>query len=129
MEWSSDVCSSDLTGRNDFEQMKVARDAENVYFYAKTVDPVSPVEGKNWMQLFLDADGDPHNGWNGYDVRVSGSGDLEKYQDGAWKEAGTAEYTVDGEELMITIPRKLVAAFSGRLDFEDRKSTRLNSSH
>src|SRR3546814_90173 len=126
------------TGRNDFEQMKVARDAENVYFYAKTVDPVSPVEGKNWMQLFLDADGDPHNGWNGYDVRVSGSGDLEKYQDGAWKEAGTVEYKVDGEELMITIPRKLVAAFSGRLDFEfkwsdnmqeDRKSTRLNSSH
>src|SRR3546814_2656566 len=70
------------------------------------------------MHLFLDADGDPHNGWNGYDVRVSGSGDLEKYQDGAWKEAGTVEYKVDGEELMITIPRKLVAAFSGRLDFE-----------
>src|SRR3546814_11870578 len=41
------------TGPNDLEQMELARHADTVYFYAKTVYLLSHIEGKNYMQLFL----------------------------------------------------------------------------
>ncbi len=52
------------TGRNDFVLLKVARDAQNLYFYARTKDPITPrtdptpgprppTPTPHWMMLFL----------------------------------------------------------------------------
>ncbi|QEC52588.1 hypothetical protein EDD80_10738 [Anseongella ginsenosidimutans] len=106
------------TGRNDFDLLKVARDEENVYFYAQTVDPLSPSEGSNWMRLYLDADNDPATGWNGYDFRINGGNSLEQYSGGTWKETAKTTYLAEGDQLMITVPRKLIPAFAGELNFE-----------
>ena len=57
------------TGRNDLEGLKVARDAEHVYFYARArgdlrTDEASPL----W--LLIDADQNQSTGWEGYDFAV-----------------------------------------------------------
>lgn len=74
---------TNTTGRNELLHFKVARNAENVYFYAETAKDLSPAEGPNWMQLFIDADQDPATGWLGYDFMISG--------DALYKHAGSSE--------------------------------------
>lgn len=46
------------TGRNDIVGAKVARDADNVYFYVETADKLTPATDRNWMMLFIDVDRD-----------------------------------------------------------------------
>ena len=59
------------TGRNDIVGAKVARDADNVYFYVETADKLTPATDRNWMMLFIDVDRDKTTGWNGYDFIVN----------------------------------------------------------
>ena len=44
------------TGRNDFTLLKVARDANNFYFFAQCNSNLTSYTGSNWMVLFIDAD-------------------------------------------------------------------------
>ena len=80
----------DRSGRNDLVALKVARDAENVFFYARTRQPLTPPSDPNWMWLLIDVDRNPRTGWEGYDFivnrKVDGDGTtwLEK-NDGGWR--------------------------------------------
>ncbi|MFS8617124.1 MAG: hypothetical protein FWJ85_09880, partial [Solitalea sp.] len=65
-----------------------------------------------------DADRDPKTGWNGYDFRISSGHRLEQYREGAWVEIALLDYLVEQNEMMITLPRKLVPSFAGTLNFE-----------
>lgn len=56
---------SDKSGRNDIEEMKVAEDGENLYFFVKTVDAITAPEGDNWMNLWISTGNSA--GWSGYD--------------------------------------------------------------
>ncbi len=58
------------SGRNDLVAFKVAQDANFVYFYAKTRQPLTPYNDKGWMQLYLDTDQSRATGWEGYDYAV-----------------------------------------------------------
>ena len=40
---------TNTSGRNDFAELKVTRDATNLYFYAQTVQPITASTGANWM--------------------------------------------------------------------------------
>src|SRR5438067_12401484 len=42
------------TGRNDLVATKVSHDADNIYFYIRTKDPITPATDPNWMLLFID---------------------------------------------------------------------------
>lgn len=53
---------TNFTCRNDLAAFKVARDAEKVYFYARTVAPLTSPTDTNWMWLFIDADQNPATG-------------------------------------------------------------------
>lgn len=106
------------TGRNDFDILKVARDQRNLYFYAKTVGPVNPPSGNNWMMLLVDIDRKSTTGWKGYDYRITGGKKLQKYVDSKWKNAGNVRYSLKDKELMITVDRSLLSLPSGLLDFE-----------
>ena len=59
------------SGRNDIITCKVAFDADNVYFYAETNEPLTPHTGKNWMLLLIDADKNSKTGWFGYDFLIN----------------------------------------------------------
>jgi len=100
------------TGRNDFALLKMARDATNLYCYARTVEPISPATGGHWMWLLLDTDQNAATGWAGYDFIVNrehnanGKMWLEKNLGGwRWKKVATVEWRLAGNELQLAIPR------------------------
>ena len=113
------------SGRNDFELMKVARDDQNVYFYARTRDPITPWNGGNWMMLLISVDGNANHGWEGYQFIVNrtvvneNTTVLEK-STGGWNWAKVAEvsYRVKGNELQVAIPRSALGIPTGKDDFK-----------
>lgn len=100
-------------GRHTFESFKVARDAKNIYFYARVQAPYHPRYEPNWMWLLIDIDRNPKTGWEGYDFIVDrtigpdGSAWLEK-NTGGWKWEKVAKITsrVVENEMQLAIPRK-----------------------
>lgn len=100
------------TGRNDIGACKVARDAEQVYFYARTRQPITPHTDRHWMWLLIDADGDPTTGWQGYDFLLnrrveSDAATWLEQNTGGWNWQATTKvpYRVQGHEFQAAIPR------------------------
>jgi hypothetical protein len=117
------------SGRNDLTEMKVARDANNVYFYAKTRAPITSCRDPNWMWLFIDADQNAKTGWEGYDFLVNrsvaseGKTWLEKNAGGwRWTKVALVTLRVQGNELELAIPRAAMglprASTRTHLDFK-----------
>ncbi|NIJ51488.1 hypothetical protein [Dyadobacter arcticus] len=106
------------TGRNDFDQMKVARDAKNLYFYAKTKSEITPNSGDNWMRLYLDTDRKPTTGWKGYDYRIVGGSTLQQYKAGNWHDVKKVAYVATGNQMMITIPKSFLINLKTPLSLE-----------
>lgn len=99
------------TGRNDLVAAKASWDAENVYFYVRTQQPLTPHSGPNWMLLFIDVDRTPATGWLGYDFVVNRvpakprTATLECNQGGyRWGSASEVSYRMHGRELELAIP-------------------------
>jgi len=108
------------TGRNDLVAAKVARDAESIYFYARTRQAITPHTDPNWMMLFINADCDPATGWQGYDVvvnrRVAGPTRtiVERTRNGwNWQPWAEASFRVEGNELMLAVPRRVLGLAEG----------------
>jgi len=106
---------TNTTGRNDLQVLKVARDATNLYFYARTGEPITLPTDPHWMMLFIKVGGDPRTGWEGYQYVVnrvapdSGMSVLEESPDGwNWTEKAEIPFTVSGNEIMLAIPRNLL---------------------
>lgn len=103
------------TGRNDLVSMKVARDDQNVYFYASTAAPITSHTDPAWMVLFINADRDASTGWHGYDFainrQVNGAGTsvLEYTRNGwNWVVRGTVRMRYEANQLMLAVPRDLL---------------------
>lgn len=115
--WGSAGVYTNTTGRNDFVRLKVARDAEHLYFYAETKDDITPFSDPNWMMLFVDADCDPSTGWHGYDFLVnyppadSRTTTVKKNAGGwKWEAVCDAPMRVAGRRMEIAIPRSAISA-------------------
>ena len=98
------------TGRNDLVLMKVAHDARNLYFYAKTAQPLSPHTDPNWMTLFIDIDRNHTTGWQGYDFAVNRrvkdhrTTFVEHTRGGwNWQPRAEVQYRASGSELMLAL--------------------------
>ena len=109
-----------FSGRNDLAVCKVARDMTNIYFYVRTVAPLTPATDTNWMWLLIDADRNPQTGWAGYDFIVNRTRDaggkfwLEKNAGGwTWEKVAPVELQVQGNELQLAIPRESLGLKSG----------------
>jgi len=119
--WGSAGRYVNTTGRNDFVTMKVARDADRVYFYAQTSCPISSWKDPNWMLLFIDADQDAGTGWNGYDyvanldVKDRDVTSLHSLKGPGWnpKKIGDVQYAVAGPKLELAIPRDAIGMGKG----------------
>jgi len=110
--WTPVGTYTNTTGRNDFDTMKVARDENNLYFYVRTREPITPPEGSNWMLLLLNTDGDARNGWEGYDaivnrtIRDESTSVLERNTGGwNWQPVTEVKFVVVGNEMHLAIPR------------------------
>lgn len=111
---------TNTTGRNELLNFKVARDGENVYFYAKTGKYLTPSAAPNWMHLLIDADQNTATGWLGYDFLVSGD---TLYRHEPAKEGAPSTFTwvkvqditrhIGVRELHLAIPRAVLGLATG----------------
>ena len=114
------------TGRNDIVLSKVARDADNLYFYVKTADNLTPYTDDSWMRLFINTDRTYKTGWEGYDFAVNietpstaTSAVLSYSVDGwNWKKAADITYKVSGNQMMLRIPREVLGLKDSLVDIE-----------
>jgi len=105
----------DTTGRNDIVLCKMATDHENLYCFVQTREPITAFTDKNWMRLFLNADGNPKTGWEGYDYLVNAevadakTTTLKKSSAGwSWKTVGQISYALAGNQMELAIPLKVL---------------------
>ena len=104
------------TGRNDIDCAKVSQDSENLYFLVKCVADIEADDKENFMNLFINADGDIKTGWESYDYVINRSRDaktvsVEKFKDGFTSEKiGDAEYHIDGQYMAVKINKTLLGA-------------------
>lgn len=100
------------SGRNDFVALKAACDKDNVYFYARTREPITPSSDPRWMMLLIDADQDHRTGWEGYDFivnrtrRDATTGVLERNTGGwHWAAVCDVKFVVKGDQMHLAVPR------------------------
>ncbi|HXK94158.1 MAG: hypothetical protein HPY51_01325 [Candidatus Omnitrophica bacterium] len=102
------------TGRNDFVIAKAAYDETNLFFFAQTLNSITPRTDPHWMLLLLDTDQNARTGWLGYDyvVNLEVPSDTETtihaWRDGSWEPVGRSAYQVNGNGLELSIPRSLI---------------------
>jgi hypothetical protein len=111
---------ADRSGRNDLASFKVARDERNVYFLARTREPLTARTDPGWMWLLIDADRDPATGWEGFEFianRIAdahGTAWLEKSAGGwRWKRIVPVALRAAGSDLQIEIPRTALGLPAG----------------
>ena len=117
---------TDVTGRNDIVESKVAVGKNDIAFYVCTDSAMTPSTDPNWMLLLIDADGDNTTGWYGYDFLVNkqvnpdGTTTVMRYDaaTGSWTEAARVAYAVNGNELELSIPRKLLGLTGSDVTFD-----------
>ena len=117
---------TNTTGRNDFQTLKVARDATNLYFYAKTVSAITG-SGNDFMNLWLDTDRNATTGWKGYDYRIISS-TLQKWVSGAWTNVVAVTKTQSGNELYYTVPRSGLGNIADPFNLEFKWSDNMQGS-
>ncbi len=102
------------TGRNDFLALKVSRDPETLWFYARTREVVTPHTDPHWMVLYLDTDCDANTGWLGFDYVVNrtvvdaNTTVLAAREVDRWVARGQVPLRVRGQELMVAVPRAAI---------------------
>jgi PA14 domain/Carbohydrate binding module (family 6)/Secretion system C-terminal sorting domain len=102
------------TGRNDIITSKVTYDQNNISFYVKTVEALSPSTDPNWMLLFIDADRNKSTGWEGYDyvvnlgVKTATETTLKKWDGMTWSSEVIVPYKLVGNEMELSLPRTAV---------------------
>ena len=123
--WGSAGPYMETSGRNEFVSLKIARDAQSIYFYARTRGPITPHTDPNWMILFVNRDQSKETGWQGYNYvinwpAIDGQHTSVKQSLAGWHwlEIGTARYRVKGNQLMIAIPRALIGLKDRPVSFD-----------
>jgi hypothetical protein len=114
------------SGRNDFVDARVARDANYVYFYVKTAANITARTGARWMRLLINKDMDWSTGWKGYDYCLNLETPASETQgyisqcsgtSWNWTRQGTFDYRVTSNKMELRIPRSLLCASGAKLNF------------
>jgi hypothetical protein len=105
---------TNATGRNDIITSKVTYDKQNISFYVKTAQAISPSTDPNWMLLFIDVDRNKGTGWEGYDyvvnsgVKSTFETTLKQWDGNNWSNEVTIPYKLTGTEMELSVPRTAV---------------------
>lgn len=113
------------TGRNDIIGAKVARDAQNIYFYVETAKKLTPKTDRNWMLLLIDSDRNKSTGWNGYDFIVNRVSPDKKVtvernvgKRWEWEKVAETKYAVNENRLELEISRGVLNLSGKSVDIE-----------
>lgn len=117
------------TGRNDFYLLKVARDSENLYFYAETTENITENPGSNWMRLYINTDKKHETGWYGYDYRIEGGKQLQKYSNNQWETISIISSEVKGKQFMYSFPASIIQADTHDLNLEFKWSDNMQDNN
>ncbi len=99
--------------RNNFKEIRVTVDAENIYFYIKAENNIVESDEENWMNIFIGTGSEPTmKGWESYEFvinrsRTGNSATIERLNadfTGEKLEA-TATFTVQGNVMQVSVPR------------------------
>lgn len=121
------------TFRNDIVQSKVAYDENNIYFYVKTANNLTPSTDPDWMRLLIDTDtsGVSPN-WEGFEYLINrespkdGKATLEKSLGGIeFEEICKVDYSVNGNILQISVPRNALGLTNEEIKFNFKWSDNL----
>ena len=121
------------TFRNDIVRAKVAYDSENVYFYVKTADNLTPSTDTDWMRLLIDTDASGVSpNWEGFEFLINrespkdGKATLEKSLGGVdFEEVCKVDYSVSGSVLQIAVPREALGLTEDEVKFNFKWSDNL----
>jgi len=110
--WSRGLHYRNETGRHDLVLCKGSADDTHLFLLVQTADVLLPVASTNWMLLFLDVDGNPANGWLGYDyvlnrqppVDVGAALERHTGEGYPWTDAGRVRWKAAGTQLELAIP-------------------------
>lgn len=107
------------SGRNDIVLCQVARDSRNLYFHARTREPLTPPRDNGWMWLLLNpisaaADAtstSPKIPWEGYEYvinrRMAAPGEawLERHRGGwTWESVARIKFRAEEAHLHLAVP-------------------------
>lgn len=120
------------TFRNDIVQAKVAYDSENIYFYVRTAENLSPETDPDWMRLVLDTDttGCTPN-WEGFEFVLNrenpkdGKATLEAADGQNFTKVCDVDYSVRGNVLQVSIPRTALGMTDAEVRFNFKWSDNL----
>ena len=113
---------SNRSMRNDITLAKVARDSENLYFYASCENTIVDTDKDNCMLLFINTDRNADTGWEGYNFRIEGN-ELQA-NDGTiknggygWKKIADVTRIYDGNTVVVKV-KKADLGITDKIDFE-----------
>ena len=121
---------TNTTGRNDFVDARIARDADYVYFYVETKKAITSRTDAKWMRLLINIDRKANTGWKGYDYCLnylnptSDSKGIVSHATGtgwAWENGvnDTFDYAINGNKMEIRVPRSVLGlTATDKLNFE-----------
>ncbi len=102
------------SGRNDLKTAKVSQDADYLYFRMETAHDLIVADDRDWMNLYLNVDGNYTNGWEGFDFVLNRARDghyvsVQSLSDG-WngKHIGQALYTTEAGAITIRVAKSLI---------------------
>ena len=106
---------TEFSGRNDIIGARVARDDENVYFYVKCNEDITPYTDPLWMVLYLDTD-QQNQGWETFDFVLNKTSPtatqavLERFTGNGYETevVGNVSYSVDGKYMQVAVPKSML---------------------
>lgn len=106
----------EYSGRNDIIGARVARDAENVYFYVECNEEITPYTDPLWMVLYIDSD-QTNQGWETFDYVLNKTSPtatkatLEKFTGNGYETeiVGEVDYTVNGKYMQVKVPKSMLS--------------------
>jgi hypothetical protein len=101
---------TNTTGRNDIIETRITSDAENVYFYAKISEILSPLSTDNFMHLFIKTD-TSKAAWEGFNFLVNhqinkNTSWIERFtKTGNWENIAVISIKIHDNEIELAIPK------------------------
>ncbi len=97
--------------RNSLQEVRVAHDAKNIYFYIRCDSAIAPYNGTSWMNVLIGTGTPSLKGWQGYEYilnrSVDGTVSVVERLDSSFggTRAGSAAVTVRDNIMQIAVPR------------------------